>query len=261
MEALRLGSKGQLVKNWQLFLIGRKYVIGNADGIFGKLTDTATKDFQSKNKLTADGIVGNATFAKAMQYGFPMVDVPIPNTNKGTDWPGKPSFPPLVSTAARAKVFGGFKYKVQPVPGNREHIVVLDDWASKNIVSVDIPQLAGITGAPKSHKVTFHRLAANQLQKLWSDWEKSKLLDRVLTWAGSYVPRLVRGGTSLSNHAFGTAFDINVAWNQLGHMPALVGQKGCVRELVEIANANGFYWGGHFSRRDGMHFEIAQLKK
>jgi hypothetical protein len=29
--------------------------------------------------------------------------------------------------------------------------------------------------------------------------------------------------------------------------------------LVGIANDNGFYWGGHFTRLDGMHFEIAKL--
>ena len=46
----------------------------------------------------------------------------------------------------------------------------------------------------------------------------------------------------------------------LGTTPALVGRKGSVRELVEIANANGFYWGGHFTRKDGMHFEVAQVK-
>lgn len=35
--------------------------------------------------------------------------------------------------------------------------------------------------------------------------------------------------------------------------------KGSVRELVPIANEHGFYRGGHFSRRDGMHVELAQL--
>jgi hypothetical protein len=85
-------------------------------------------------------------------------------------------------------------------------------------------------------------------------------LHLILTFDGSYVARFVRGSTSvLSNHSFGTAFDINVTWNRLGVVPALVGQKGSVRELVGIANDNGFYWGGHFTRLDGMHFEIAKL--
>jgi len=29
-------------------------------------------------------------------------------------------------------------------------------------------------------------------------------------------------------------------------------------KLVPIANELGFYWGGHFTRRDGMHFELAK---
>ena len=60
----------------------------------------------------------------------------------------------------------------------------------------------------------------------------------------------------LSNHAFGTAFDINVQWNPLEALP---GRTGCVFELVPMAHRHGFYWGGHFSRRDGMHFEVARV--
>jgi hypothetical protein len=76
------------------------------------------------------------------------------------------------------------------------------------------------------------------------------------------VPIFIRGNTTtLSNHAFGTAFDINADQNSLGARPALVGQRGSTRELVPLANKWGFYWGGHFgSRPDGMHFEIAFLK-
>ena len=105
-------------------------------------------------------------------------------------------------------------------------------------------------------------MAAVQLQQLWSAWESEGLLNRIKTWDGSFVARFVRGSrTNLSNHSFGSAFDINEGTNAIGTTPALVGQIGCVRELVQIANANGFYWGGHYdSRKDGMHFEIAQLK-
>jgi hypothetical protein len=90
--------------------------------------------------------------------------------------------------------------------------------------------------------------------------EKQNLHTKILSYAGAFYPRYIRGSrTQLSNHSWGTAFDINVPWNGLNHTPALMGQKGCVRELVPIANEFGFYWGGHFSRMDGMHFEIAKL--
>ncbi len=87
------------------------------------------------------------------------------------------------------------------------------------------------------------------------------MLDQVLTFDGSFVPRLIRGSkASLSCHAFGTAFDINAAFNPLNQMPPLAGRPGSVRDLVQIANKHGFFWGGHFrTRLDGMHFEVAQL--
>ena len=96
---------------------------------------------------------------------------------------------------------------------------------------------------------------------MWLQWEKEGLLDRILTFDGSFVPRFIRGSTStLSNHAFGTAFDINAQFNPLGQEPAEMGAKGCVRELVPIANRFGFAWGGHFKKRpDGMHFEVARI--
>jgi len=34
-----------------------------------------------------------------------------------------------------------------------------------------------------------------------------------------------------------------------GHRPALVGEKGSVRELVPITHQWGFWWGGHFISR------------
>jgi hypothetical protein len=85
------------------------------------------------------------------------------------------------------------------------------------------------------------------------------LLNHILTFDGAYTSRFIRcSNKTLSNHAFGTAFDINAGENPLGAQPALPGRKGCVFELVPTAHQFGFYWGGHFSRRDGMHFEIAK---
>lgn len=72
---------------------------------------------------------------------------------------------------------------------------------------------------------------------------KKDLIRLVLTYAGSFDPRFIRGSTTtLSNHAFGSAFDINAEWNPLGHTPAPKGTEGSVRELVPIAHEYGFYW-------------------
>lgn len=53
---LKLGSRGKEVKELQEFLDIE------ADGIFGKGTETVVKKWQSDNGLTADGIVGPATW-------------------------------------------------------------------------------------------------------------------------------------------------------------------------------------------------------
>jgi hypothetical protein len=184
-------------------------------------------------------------------------------------WPPPPqNLKPLYDTAARQQIFGKFDYTPDPQPGNAEHIRILGTWQQDNIVPVQIPQLVGrgIRGAPRSGTVFWHRLAIKQLLGLWAAWEQAGLLDRIVIYAGDFNPRFTRGSTNLSNHAFGTAFDINCDFNTrlnwLGVQPALLGQYGCVRELVAVANAFGFYWGGHFGapRLDGMHFEIAEVR-
>jgi hypothetical protein len=259
MKVLKKGSTGPGVKKWQQFLHGQGFVFDKAsDGKFDKETVQKTKDFQAKYKLPPDGIVGNATFGKAMQLGFEGVDF---LSDPASNYPPEPNFPPLANTAARQKLFGPLEYVAAPKPGEKENIRITNGWDKENLVDVALPQLAGIKGAPKSLKVQFHRKAVKQLQDLWAAWAKAGLLQEILTWDGSYNPRFIRCSTSsLSNHAFGTAFDINAAYNPFGGQPALPGHKGCVFDLVPIANKFGFYWGGHFkTRRDGMHFEIAKL--
>ncbi|GAB4127545.1 MAG: M15 family metallopeptidase [Roseiflexaceae bacterium] len=198
---------------------------------------------------------------------IPAAKIVVPDGDKNSAaWPPKPGdLNPLPSTAARQAIFGKFEFRSAPLANNPENIEVLGTWKQDNIVPVAIKQLAtlaarGVAGAPKSGTILWHKLAVKQLLGMWQAWEDAGLLDRVIAYSGSYVPRFIRGSkTELSNHAFGTAFDINVAWNGLNAQPALVGQKGCVRELVPIANAFGFYWGGHFDRLDGMHFEVAKV--
>ena len=257
MKLLKIGSTGNDVRKWQTFLTGQQLYSGQVNGIFDEQTKEASQAFQSLHGLEPDGKVGDKSFGAAMMLGFGV----ITNDDDGKDssnWPAKPKFSPLTSNAERGNVFGKFAFKSEPLPNNPENIRVTDNWVRDNIVMAKVTQLIAIKG---SDKVAFHKKGKAQLEKMWSDWEKAGLLHLVLTWSGSYNPRFIRGSrTVLSNHAFGTAFDINVEWNKLGAVPALAGRKGSVRELVKIANDNGFYWGGHFTRLDGMHFEVAQVK-
>lgn len=256
MKLLKLGVDGTDVKKWQYFLIGQGFYHGLVTGKFDLLTHSATIAFQKAQLLQPDGIVGNITIGRAMQFGFGLIDDTRTDITS-ENFPEKPSFPPLVSNAERANVFGTLKYKSKPLPNNPENIEITNNWDKDNIIKIMVPQLIPLKGTAT---VYFHKKGANQLIKLFKDWESAGLLHKVLTYEGAYNPRFVRGSkTTLSNHAFGTAFDINYSWNKLGAVPALIGQKGSVRELVKIANNNGFYWGGHFSRKDGMHFEIAKI--
>ena len=186
--------------------------------------------------------------------------------NKTADWPAAPTDLTQPNAERTKQLFGTFEYEADSTAGHCG-IKIKGNWEGENITTVDIPQLTGKKiGATEIKKGTirFNKKAAKQLQKLWKAWETAGLLDRVLTYDGGFVPRFIKRkdgtcATTLSNHAWGSAFDINAAWNGLGAEPALIGSKGCVRELVEIANQHGFYWGGHFGTKDGMHFEVAKI--
>jgi len=262
LQILRKGSKGEVVVRWQNFLIGEHLLRGQADGDFGPITEQATKAFQRSQRLTADGIVGPRTFGAAMMVGFdPGIEDSIePDSNPVLV--GTSRIDP-VTTSHRIQMFGEFPFEPDPTDQNPERIRILNDWERENIKTIMIPQLKGIPvfGRPSSGKMRFHRKVEDQLKSLWEAWEDAGVVDRVLTYEGSFNARFIRGSRStLSNHAFGSAFDINAKWNKLGRIPALAGEEGSVRELVSIANEHGFFWGGHFNNRpDGMHFEVANL--
>ena len=257
MDTLRVGSTGEIVEQWQFFLRGVNLYFGETNGSFDEATKRATEEFQRLHGLKDDGIAGNKTLGVAMSLGFHVVaDNPaLPDT---LDPPPKPDFPPL-GLAGRQAAFGKYPYVSAPVPGNPEAIKITSNWVAENIVTVTIPQLMGVSGAPANGHAQFHRLVAPRVVALFQAWDDAGLKGLILSYAGSFVPRFIRGSLSvLSQHAFGSAFDINAQWNGFGATPAAVGAKGSVRLLVPIANELGFYWGGHFARRDGMHFEIAK---
>ena len=72
-STIQKGSQGSDVKKWQEYLNTQGYGL-SVDGDFGTNTYNATIDYQTKNGLGVDGIVGANTWGKA---GFTNINTPI----------------------------------------------------------------------------------------------------------------------------------------------------------------------------------------
>jgi peptidoglycan hydrolase-like protein with peptidoglycan-binding domain len=257
MRVIRPGDDGPDVEAWQRFLRGQDAADLEVDGKYGGPTLAFTKAFQGAHGLVPDGVIGPRTFAAAQTLGFnPGFTDDSPDEN-GPNWPAPPALQAL-SAQQRQETFGAFQFEPAPTSDNAEAIRILGDWVKLNIESVEIPQLSELT---RGRPLSLHRLAAPVFTRFFAELEAAGLSHGILQFGGAFVPRFIRGSrTHLSPHAHGSAIDLNVPWNRLGTTPALRGKHGSVRELVQIANACGLYWGGHFTKRpDGMHFEVARL--
>lgn len=269
LPVLRKGDYGPDVNIWQTFLKEQGFYAGVVDGDFGNKTHNATKRFQSSFNpewsVVVDGRVSEQTWGLAMLRGWKFDpelfaenfgEVPIPNKLSP------------VSHYHRNELFGELRFKHTPTSRNREAITITNGWNAKYLTKVEVPQLKKLyimrgpgNGFPQNGKVFWHKEHADTLLKFFEDIEREKALKYILTWAGTWAPRLVRHSTTtLSNHAYATAFDINAAWNGLGRKPAGIKEKGTVIPIARLAEKHRFWWGGwgwgNRSRLDGMHFEI-----
>jgi hypothetical protein len=77
--------------------------------------------------------------------------------------------------------------------------------------------------------------------------------------AGMFCARFVRGSTtSISNHSWGTAIDLNLN-GQLDLRGNNKVQKG-LAQIAPIFNRHQWYWGAGFPKEDAMHFELSDQK-
>ena len=150
-----------------------------------------------------------------------------------------------LSTSERDERFGPLVWSHSPSVTNPERVVVVNSFASDNLVRRTYPEL------PSNPTIDIHRDAAEPLARVLEDLEERGLLGLIRTYDGVYNPRLVRGSTTnLSSHAYGTSIDLNARENPLGSPPT-----PDQRRLAEVFERHGWYWGDRFSRRDPMHFE------
>ena len=72
-------------------------------------------------------------------------------------------------------------------------------------------------------------------------------------WA--YAFRMVRGTTDkLSCHSSGTAIDLNATKHPLGKVGTFPAEK--VPMILALCRKSGLNWGGTWTRKDEMHFEV-----
>lgn len=92
---------GDDVVQLQVWLLGLGYAsIGNADGVFGELTDGAVRQFQEDFDLMVDGIVGQLTWAALYQAAY---DLPDPTPTGMPPTPG-PVFEALMKGDSGTRV-------------------------------------------------------------------------------------------------------------------------------------------------------------
>jgi hypothetical protein len=269
--SLAIGDESQDVKILQTILCGLGYLKNNEmSGKIDEKTIYAIKSYSSKYNVSFDvnQPIGKGIIDLFTTYTITSTDItkspqvkskvfatlPKEASEDRYNWPPVPTDLKYLTVEDAQRLYGPLEYKSKGDGG----IIITNNFEKDNIITIEIPQLAKIQN-PRSTRLKCHRLAAKSMIQLWQEWENAGLLSRVITFNGCYYPRFIRGSnTTLSNHAFGVAFDINTKYNGLFVTPPAVGEKGSVRELVPIANKLGFYWGGHYRRRkDGMHFELS----
>jgi hypothetical protein len=126
-------------------------------------------------------------------------------------------------------------------------------WEQNNIRRVNLPRPLLLAGTQTNvTRVTCHKLLVDTFKATLNEIDGAGKWDALISYGGGFNFRPIRGGSSVSLHAWGIAWDFDPDNNGLG-------TKGTIdREIVSIFEANGFFWGGNFkSRKDPMHFQFA----
>jgi hypothetical protein len=148
-----------------------------------------------------------------------------------------------VVTGTVADAVGVYRYTV--LGGGR--IAPDPAWVRDHITTEVVPLLGAVT----CNKVVFTPLKA-ALQEIHDQGLDDKIHPE--QFAGCYYPRFIAGTSTLSNHAFGLALDINAVENQRGTVGLID------RGVVAVFEKWGFTWGGDWRYTDPMHFELNSIR-
>ncbi|MEW6125380.1 MAG: M15 family metallopeptidase [Pseudomonadota bacterium] len=135
-------------------------------------------------------------------------------------------------------------------------------WEGRSLVLIKCPWVLRYEGKPV-RGIRIHRKCAESLARvldaIWEAVGRSQAeIDRIgmSVYAGSFEPRAMRGSKATSMHSYGCALDFDPDRNGLGDKtPAMD------RRVIAAFEAEGWEWGGHWSRPDGMHFQAARTRE
>jgi hypothetical protein len=99
----------------------------------------------------------------------------------------------------------------------------------------------------KMVNVTCNAKIADKMKAAFEEIKEKGLSDEIHSFDGCYNYRNKRGGSTLSTHSWGIAFDINASGNPMGSSKQTAGQK----QLAEVFAKYGFYQ----LENDPMHFQ------
>jgi len=115
----------------------------------------------------------------------------------------------------------------------------------------DVPTNLEIGVIPK--RIYCNRIMVEPLTQAFKNLIDRKFVSELKTWDGCFNVRKKRGLTSHSLHSWGIAIDVNAAWNGLNKTPVLT--PGFIKCFTDA----GFDWGGTWTRKDGMHFQLNKI--
>ena len=126
-----------------------------------------------------------------------------------------------------------------------------DPTKESNMVVWDVPAELEIGLIPK--KIYCNKDLVAPLTKAFKNLIATGYVKELKTWDGCFNIRKMRGLSNMSLHSWGIAIDVNAAWNGLNKTPVL--SAGFVNCFTDA----GFDWGGTWTRRDGMHFQLSKI--
>lgn len=123
--------------------------------------------------------------------------------------------------------------------------------SNPNMVVWDVPAELEIGMIPK--KIYCNKDMVKPLSLAFKKLIDTKAVNELKTWDGCFNIRNKRGLSSMSLHSWGIAVDVNAFENGLNQTPKLS------KQFVECFTTSGFDWGGTWTRKDGMHFQLSKI--